>query len=104
MENIASFLCHYCLNYMTFVENIFYFYHSGPYSPTVHIAPNSPITFLTGGVALWELTDNFHTFIQQHSCAEHDDLVSSVCVCVGSTRAVSGSHDRRYTYCKQKKV
>ena len=40
-ENTASFLCHYYLNYMTFVENIFYFYQSGPYSPTVHITPNS---------------------------------------------------------------
>lgn len=48
----------------------------------------------TGGVALWELTDNFNTFIQQHSCTEHDDLVSSVCVCVGSRQAVSASHDR----------
>lgn len=48
----------------------------------------------TGGVALWELTDNFNTFIQQHSCTEHDDLVSSVCVCVGSKRALSASHDR----------
>ena len=35
-------ICYYCLNYMTCVENIFYFYQSGPYSPTVYITPNSP--------------------------------------------------------------
>ena len=29
-------------NYMTFVENIFNSYQGGPYSPTVHITPNSP--------------------------------------------------------------
>ena len=31
-------------NYMTFVEQIFYSYQGGPYSPTVHITPNSPNT------------------------------------------------------------
>ena len=29
--------------YSTFVENIFNYYEGGPYSPTVHITPNSPI-------------------------------------------------------------
>ena len=29
--------------YSTFVENIFNYYEGGPYSPTVHIFPNSPI-------------------------------------------------------------
>ena len=29
-------------NYMTFVENIINSYQGGPYSPTVHITPNSP--------------------------------------------------------------
>ena len=29
-------------NYMTFVEHIFNSYQGGPYSPTVHITPNSP--------------------------------------------------------------
>ena len=29
-------------NNMTFVENIFNSYQGGPYSPTVHIIPNSP--------------------------------------------------------------
>ena len=29
-------------NYLVFVENIFNSYESGPYSPTVHITPNSP--------------------------------------------------------------
>ena len=29
-------------NYMKFVENIFNSYQGGPYSPTVHIIPNSP--------------------------------------------------------------
>ena len=29
-------------NYMTFVEHIFNSYQGGPYSPTVHIIPNSP--------------------------------------------------------------
>ena len=28
--------------YMTFVEHIFNSYQGGPYSPTVHITPNSP--------------------------------------------------------------
>ena len=30
------------------VENIFYFYQSGPYSPTIHITPNSP-NYMTFG-------------------------------------------------------
>ena len=41
-ENIASFLCHYYLNYMTFVENIFYFYQSGSYSQW-SILPHIPL-------------------------------------------------------------
>ncbi|KAH3735735.1 methylosome protein 50-like [Dreissena polymorpha] len=48
----------------------------------------------TGGLALWELTDNLHTFIEQSSATEHDDLVSSVCVCASSGRFLSASHDR----------
>lgn len=47
----------------------------------------------TGGIALWELTDNLHTFIQQNSATEHDNIVSSVCVCHGNTTAVSASFD-----------
>ncbi|KAL3883558.1 hypothetical protein ACJMK2_029811 [Sinanodonta woodiana] len=50
----------------------------------------------TGGLAMWELTDNYHTFIQLHSATEHDDIVTSVCMCAGSAghRAVSSSADR----------
>ncbi|KAL4232567.1 Methylosome protein 50 [Mactra antiquata] len=47
----------------------------------------------TGGVALWELTDDFHTFIQQSSSTEHDDIVSSVCVCPSGNTVISASHD-----------
>lgn len=47
----------------------------------------------TGGIAMWELTDNLRTFIQQSSATEHDNIVSSVCVCHGNSRAVSASHD-----------
>lgn len=48
----------------------------------------------TGGVALWELTDNLHTFIQQSAATEHEDIVSSVCVCQDKQRVVSASFDK----------
>ncbi|XP_060582794.1 methylosome protein WDR77-like [Ruditapes philippinarum] len=47
----------------------------------------------TGGVALWELTDNLHTFIQQSSATEHDNIVSSVCVCQDKKKVISASYD-----------
>ncbi|XP_052807456.1 methylosome protein 50-like [Mya arenaria] len=48
----------------------------------------------TGGLALWELTDNLHTFVEQSSAVEHDDIVSSVCVCAGGSNLLSASYDR----------
>ncbi|XP_045196667.2 methylosome protein 50-like [Mercenaria mercenaria] len=47
----------------------------------------------TGGVALWELTDDLHTFIQQSSATEHDGIVSSVCVCQDKRKVISASFD-----------
>lgn len=49
---------------------------------------------ISGGLALWELTDNLHTFIEQQSATEHDDLVSSVCVCQQSNTVLSASYDK----------
>ena len=33
---------------MTFVENVFNFYQGGPYSPKIHITPNSPVAAVSG--------------------------------------------------------
>ncbi|XP_060069648.1 methylosome protein WDR77-like [Ylistrum balloti] len=48
----------------------------------------------TGGLAVWELIDDFDTFMQQLSTVEHDDIVSSISICSDKQRAISGSHDR----------
>lgn len=48
----------------------------------------------TGGIALWELVDNFHTFVHLSGAVEHDDLVTSVGVVCGGKRAVSSGADR----------
>jgi hypothetical protein len=54
------------------------------------------ITFLVivGGIALWELVDNFHTFVHLSGAVEHDDLVTSVGVVSGGKKAVSAGADR----------
>ncbi|XP_048766759.2 methylosome protein 50-like isoform X2 [Ostrea edulis] len=48
----------------------------------------------TGGVALWELVDNFHTFVHLSGAVEHDDIVTSVGVVSGGKKAVSAGADR----------
>ncbi|KAK3098735.1 hypothetical protein FSP39_022560 [Pinctada imbricata] len=48
----------------------------------------------TGGVAVWELTDEYRTFVHVQSAVEHDDMVSSVSVATDKNRAVSGSYDK----------
>ncbi|XP_069102113.1 methylosome protein WDR77-like isoform X2 [Argopecten irradians] len=48
----------------------------------------------TGGVAVWELVDDFDTFMQQLSTVEHDNIVSSVTISSDNQTAISGSHDR----------
>ncbi|KAL5009855.1 hypothetical protein ScPMuIL_012160 [Solemya velum] len=48
----------------------------------------------TGGLAVWELTDDFHTFLHLHSAVSHDDIVTCVSVSVGSKKAVSAGADR----------
>lgn len=53
---------------------------------------------ISGGIALWELTDNLHTFIQQSSATEHDNIVSSVCVCQSGNTVISASHDNRFVF------
>lgn len=47
----------------------------------------------TGGVAMWQLEDNFSTFVHQHSATDHDNLVNSVSVSSDKKSAVSGSRD-----------
>lgn len=48
----------------------------------------------TGGIALWDLVDNFHTFVHVSGVVEHDDLVTSVGVVSGGKLAVSCGADR----------
>lgn len=48
----------------------------------------------TGGIALWDLVDNFHTFVHVSGVVEHDDLVTSVGVVSGGKSAVSCGADR----------
>ena len=43
MNSISVIAQNFINCYTTFVENIFNYYEGGPYSPTVHITPNSPI-------------------------------------------------------------
>ncbi|KAJ8315022.1 hypothetical protein KUTeg_007172 [Tegillarca granosa] len=45
------------------------------------------------GVAMWQLEDNFSTFVHQHSATDHDNLVNSVSVSSDKKSAVSGSRD-----------
>jgi len=55
---------------------------------------NSKLFLLAGGIALWELTDNRHTFMEQNSATEHDNIVSSVCVCKEQNSIISASYDK----------
>ncbi|XP_064618136.1 methylosome protein WDR77-like [Liolophura sinensis] len=48
----------------------------------------------TGGIELWHLVDNFHTFTHLQTATEHDDVVSTVSVSCDKKRAASGSYDR----------
>ncbi|XP_062586372.1 methylosome protein WDR77-like isoform X1 [Saccostrea cucullata] len=48
----------------------------------------------TGGIAIWELVDNLHTFVHLSGATEHDDLVTSVGVVSGGKKAVSCGADR----------
>lgn len=59
---------------------------------------NIKYSFFPGGLALWELTDNLHTFIEQSSATEHDDMVSSVCICKEQNTAISASYDKWYGF------
>ncbi|ESO85780.1 hypothetical protein LOTGIDRAFT_195693 [Lottia gigantea] len=49
----------------------------------------------TGGLALWELIDNYHTFVLRSTAIEHDDTVNSVSVSSDHKNAVSCSSDCR---------
>ncbi|CAL1537380.1 unnamed protein product [Lymnaea stagnalis] len=48
----------------------------------------------TGGIALWNLEDDYHTFVLSHAAAGHDGIVTSVSVVCDKTKAASSSNDR----------
>lgn len=48
----------------------------------------------TGGLALWRLEDDFHTFVLSQSASGHDGVVTSVSVTSDSQLAVTAAHDR----------
>lgn len=48
----------------------------------------------SGGIELWHLVDNFHTFTHLQTATEHDDVVSTVSVSCDKKKAASGSYDR----------
>lgn len=48
----------------------------------------------TGGMAVWELVDDYDTFMHQLSTLEHDDVISSISLANDKQKAVSASHDR----------
>lgn len=48
----------------------------------------------TGGIEIWELIENYNTFVHVHTTVEHDDIVSSLHLSCDSKRAVSCGYDR----------
>ncbi|XP_012938902.1 methylosome protein 50 [Aplysia californica] len=48
----------------------------------------------TGGVALWQLEDDYHTFVLSQAAQGHDHVVSSVSVLSDHSKAASSGHDR----------
>ncbi|GFS12382.1 methylosome protein 50-like [Elysia marginata] len=48
----------------------------------------------TGGVAVWRLEDDFHTFVLSQSASGHDGVVTSVSVASDSHWAVTAAHDK----------
>ncbi|XP_013074672.2 methylosome protein 50-like isoform X2 [Biomphalaria glabrata] len=48
----------------------------------------------TGGIAVWNLEDDFRTFVLSHAAVGHDGVVTSVSVTCDKTKAASSSHDR----------
>ncbi|GFO03484.1 methylosome protein 50 [Plakobranchus ocellatus] len=48
----------------------------------------------TGGIAVWRLEDDFHTFVLSQSASGHDGVVTSVSVTSDSHFAVTSAHDR----------
>ncbi|CAG5116879.1 unnamed protein product, partial [Candidula unifasciata] len=48
----------------------------------------------TGGIAVWNLEDDYHTFVLSHAAAGHDDVVTSVSVVCDKTKAASSGIDR----------
>jgi len=47
-----------------------------------------------GGVEIWELIENYHTFVHLHSTVEHDDIISSLHLSCDNKRAVSCGYDK----------
>ncbi|VDI81443.1 methylosome protein 50 [Mytilus galloprovincialis] len=48
----------------------------------------------TGGIEIWELIENYHTFVHVHSSLEHDNIISSVHLSCDNKRAVSCGYDK----------
>ncbi|XP_041353889.1 methylosome protein 50-like isoform X2 [Gigantopelta aegis] len=59
-------------------------------SPLCH---QSQVSSSVGGVAIWQLTDDFRTFVLSCSAIEHDDIVSCVTVTADGTKAISSGYD-----------
>ncbi|XP_067676675.1 methylosome protein WDR77-like [Haliotis asinina] len=49
----------------------------------------------TGGVAVWGLVDDFHTFVLSQCAIEHDNIVSSISVSADGKTVISASYDNR---------
>lgn len=48
----------------------------------------------TGGLAVWQLVDNYKTFVQVCAAGEHDNVVNTVSISADNKKALSASHDR----------
>ena len=53
---------------------------------------------LTGGVEIWELIENYNTFVHIHSTVEHDDIISSLHLSCDNRRAVSCGYDKWFVH------
>ena len=55
----------------------------------------SPLPSLPpGGVALWQLEDNYHTFTLSQAASGHDDVLSGLSILCDRTKAASSGYDR----------
>ncbi|XP_052821642.1 methylosome protein 50 [Octopus bimaculoides] len=48
----------------------------------------------TGGIAVWQLVDNYKTFVQMSASVEHDSIVTTVSSFADSKKVLSASHDK----------